>query len=161
MIDAELDAYAEIIKRWKIAFDATKVGPEKIDYLFNQLRFMTLADFKRAAVDWEKRGARFPKLADILESARRTKRAHTDFEMAAVDPDNHFCGKCRDSGWQELWCIGEENNPQWQPENAPIVLEVVACGRKWLHGGHEFMRLCTCHSSNPVLKTKKSLAGGG
>jgi hypothetical protein len=160
VIDAELEAYGEIIKRWKIAFDATKVGPEKIDYLFNQLRYMTLADFKRAAVDWEKRGARFPKLADILESARRTKRIETIFELAAVDPDNPFCPKCKDSGWQELWCIGEEASPQWDPH--PIFgNEVIHCGRKWPHSGHEFMRPCTCRSSNAVLKTKKSLAGGG
>lgn len=161
MIDADLDDYTHIIKRWKIAFDATKVGPEKIDYLFEQLRYMSLADFKRAAAEWERRGTRFPKLADILESARRTRRVHTIDEMAAVDPDNNYCSKCRDSGWQELWCIGDEQSPEWQPPNAAVVLEVVHCGRKWNHAGHEFMRRCECHSSNPVLKTKKSLAGGG
>ena len=161
MTAADLDAYSEIIKRWKIAFDATKVGPEKIDYLFEQLRYLSIEDFKRAAVDWERRGAKFPKLADILESARRTRRMLTTDEMAAVDPDNPHCAKCRDSGWQELWCIGEEAAPEWQPPNVAIVLEVIHCGRKWNHAGHEFMRPCECRSSNPVLKTKKSLAGGG
>lgn len=161
MTDADLDSYAAIISRWKIAFDAHKVGPEKIDYLFEQLRHMSLDDFKRAAVDWERRGAKFPKLADILESARRTRRVQTSDEMAAVDPDNPYCAKCRDSGWHEFWCIGDEAEPQWQPPTAPIVLEVVHCGRKWKHGGHEFTRPCECRYSNPVLKTKKSLAGGG
>lgn len=161
MTDADLDAYTEIIKRWKIAFDATKVGPEKIDYIFEQLRYMSLGDFKRAAANWERRGARFPKLADILESARQTRRMKTADEMAAVDPDNPYCTKCRDQGMEELWCIGDEREPHWQHANVPIILEVVHCGRKWSHAGHEFMRRCECHSSNPVLKTKKSLSGGG
>src|SRR5688572_25364202 len=113
MTDGDLDAYGEVIKRWKIAFDATKVGPEKINYLFEQLRYMELRDFQRAAVNWERRGARFPKLADIIESARQTRRVQTTHEMAAVDPDNPHCVKCRDSGWQEMWCIGSEANPEW------------------------------------------------
>lgn len=159
MTDADLDAYSDVIKRLKIAFDASKVGPEKIDYLFEQLRHMSLSDFKRAIGDWEKRGARFPKLADILESARRTKRAQTTDEMAAVDPDNPHCSKCRDSGWREFWCIGDENAPEWDPR-PHFGNEVVHCGKKYKHFGHEYVRRCECHSSNPVLKTKRLMAGG-
>ncbi len=160
MIDADLDAYVEIIKRWKIAFDATKVGSEKMDYLFGQLRHVTIDEFRRAAADWERRGQRFPKLADIYESMRRTKQVQTSDQMAVVDPDNPYCRDCRDSGWHELWCIGDEKNPEWDPK-PHFNRDQVHCGRQHDHAGHEFMKVCACRPNNPVLRTKKSLTQAG
>lgn len=158
MTDADLDAYVAIVKRWKIFFDATKVGQEKIDHLFEKFRHVAIDDFRRAAVDWEDRGNKFPKPADLNESLRRTRRVLSTDEMAAVDPDNPWCRDCRDSGWHELWCIGDEQSPEWDPK-PHFNRAQVHCGRQYQHPGHEFVKVCACRPTNQVLRTKKALTG--
>jgi len=169
MTKNDIDAFAELWKRTKIAFDAysgKKASPERMEMFFDDLKPYDIAHVERAFEHWRKTGGGFPKPKDIQASIHLTRRVQALDEMPAFNPeDPYYCTGCRDSGWQDVWCPGDADHPQWD-DKPWLSRETLACGRQhyplrdnagqqeWR--GHEYSKRCLCHLTNPVLRARRN-----
>lgn len=156
MTRADIPEFSRLCKRIVHSLDCKMPSKERLDILFEKMRFCHVKDFERAVEHWIDTGKRFPSVADLKEAARLTRRLPERAQQAVVDANTPYCYMCGDDGWVEFWCVGQENHPQFDPlAGSARVTE--HCGRHFEHGGHEFVKRCACYHTNPVLKLTRSV----
>jgi len=63
-----------------------------------------------------------------------------------------YCNACDDSGWEEMWCVGDGLIAQ--PEYR-LHLTARDCGRVRSHASHTYVRRCECLNRNPVIAHRR------
>lgn len=64
------------------------------------------------------------------------------------------CNACDDTGWEEMWCVGDSSIPQ---PDYRLHLTARDCGRVRGHTSHTYVRRCDCINRNPVIARRREL----
>lgn len=118
-----IDVYFEALK--DLSMEAIELGADALAKEPGRRFFPTTAEWRAAA-----ESAQMARLREAVKPGRE-------------EPWQYECGACADTGWEDLFCPGDQT-----------------CGRARKHAAHRYVRVCPCRPNNRTYIRHQQFGSG-
>lgn len=132
--------------------------PDVGEMMYNILRrkFVPLSLLKRAVVSAAESERTCPTIATILSYCdrvvgRQAQQVKLPPPEIAAD-GSPYCVKCRDTGFEQLYCCGSPALPEVPTPKGFVLSECHAVRKQQAHLPHSFVTECRCRANNPMYQ---------